>query len=146
VKQRKRNSFHAKFEKLHCKISRLLWELLHAVGRPGCGGGFLKPSVQTIGTVCNACGQAKSLLITGKFTFIEVVVQVSDRNQGFCNERKLAKRTAKVRFSKSKKRFFHNKFALVINACWQNLFCDMCVTPANIVEDHLNTPGWPSHS
>jgi hypothetical protein len=31
-----------------------------------------------------------------------------------------------------------NKFALEINACWQNFFYDMCVTPANIVEEHLH--------
>jgi hypothetical protein len=30
-----------------------------------------------------------------------------------------------------------NKFALTINACWQNFFCGMCVTPANNVEEHL---------
>jgi hypothetical protein len=30
-----------------------------------------------------------------------------------------------------------NKSALAINACWQNFFYDMCVTPANIVEQHL---------
>jgi hypothetical protein len=29
------------------------------------------------------------------------------------------------------------KFALAINACWQNFFYDMCVTPANIAEEHL---------
>jgi hypothetical protein len=30
-----------------------------------------------------------------------------------------------------------NKFALTINVCWQNFFYDLCVTPANIVEEHL---------
>jgi hypothetical protein len=29
-----------------------------------------------------------------------------------------------------------NMFALAINTCWQN-FYDMCVTPANMVEEHL---------
>jgi hypothetical protein len=29
-----------------------------------------------------------------------------------------------------------NKFSLTINACWQNFFYDMCVTIANIVEEH----------
>jgi hypothetical protein len=32
-----------------------------------------------------------------------------------------------------------NKFALAINACWQNFFYDMCVTPGNIVKSIFNT-------
>jgi hypothetical protein len=32
-----------------------------------------------------------------------------------------------------------NKLALAINACWQNFFYDMCVTPANVVAEQ---PSW----
>jgi hypothetical protein len=39
-----------------------------------------------------------------------------------------------------------NKFALAINACWQNFFYDMCVTPANIVEEHLQHLAGSSNS
>jgi hypothetical protein len=32
-----------------------------------------------------------------------------------------------------------NKFALAINACWQNFFCDMCVTLPTLLKNIFNT-------